>query len=80
LATNNRKTSAVRMLEQAVRRSICAAEFRMSGMATGRLETDLRKYVALLKRLAQDDPSEEFWEILQKAILKLVKYLRRVSC
>jgi hypothetical protein len=71
-----RKKSAVRMFTQAVRLAIRRSEDGMSGMASGRLATNLRMYTGKLNRLAQDDPDNSFWPILQKAILKLVKYVR----
>jgi hypothetical protein len=76
----NKKRSAVRMLEQAIQLSSGIAESRMSGRATGRLEKEMHKYLAVLKRLEQDDPRDtEFWDIVQKAILKIVKCLRQIS-
>jgi len=70
------KKNAVRMLEQATRLISRSPELRMSGRATGRLLADLHKYIAMLKRLDQDDPLEqEFWECLQKAISKFVRCL-----
>ena len=72
-----RKQHAVRMLDHAVRLSMPTAEPGMSEVANGRLESNLRKDVRLLKRLAQDGPDEVFWEALQKTILKLVKYVRK---
>jgi hypothetical protein len=71
-----RKKSAVRMFTQAVRIAIRHCEDGVSGMASGRLATNLRMYIGKLNRLAQDDPDNLFWPILQKAILKLVKYVR----
>ncbi len=73
---HNRKKSAVRMFEQGVRIAIRTTEIDMSGMTSGRLATNLRAYVGRLNRLAQDDPNNLFWSTLQKAILKLVKYVR----
>ena len=76
----NKKRSAVRMLEQAIRLSTRIAEPGMSGRATGRLEKEMHKYLAVLKRLEQDDPNDtEFWDTVQKAILKIVKCLRQIS-
>ena len=76
----NRRRSAVRMLEQAIRLTRRTTDFRMSGQATGGLEKEMRKYVTVLKRQAQDDPNdEEFWETLHKAILKIVKCLRHID-
>jgi hypothetical protein len=76
----NRKKNAVRMLEQAIRLSSQIAGSGMSGRATGRLEKEMHKYLAVLKGLEQDNPSDnEFWETLQKAILTIVKCLRHLS-
>src|ERR1700720_1281632 len=76
----NRKKNAARMLEQAIQLSSRIANSGMSDKATGRLEKEMHKYLAVLKRLEQDDPGDtEFWEILQKAILKIVRCLRQIS-
>lgn len=76
----NRRRNAVRMLEQAIRLTRRTIDSRMSGQATGGLEKEMRKYVTVLKRLEQDDPdAEEFWETLNKAILKIVKCLRHID-
>ena len=76
----NRRKNAVRMLEQAIRLSGQIAGAGVSGRATGRLEKEMHKYLAVLKRLEQDNPSDtEFWAVLQKAILKIVKCLRQIS-
>jgi hypothetical protein len=77
---SRRRRSAVRMLEHAVRLAIPAADPGMSDMANGRLASNLRKDVRLLKHLVRDDPEDLFWEILQKAIFKLVKFVRRTRC
>jgi hypothetical protein len=71
-----RKKAAVRMFEQAVRITTRTSEFSMSGTTSGRLGTNLRRYVGRLKHLAQEGPNDLFWPTLQKAILKLVKYVR----
>ena len=74
-----RKNAAVRMFEQAVRLALRIREPGMSGMTSGRLAANLRKYVGRLKNLARDDPDNRFWLVLQRAILKLVKYLRDLN-
>jgi len=73
----DRKLLAVRRLDQAVRKLIRTDESNLSGSQNGRLAVDLRRYVSRLKRLAREDPDDLFWDLLQKAILKTVKYLRR---
>jgi len=73
----NRKRLAVRRLDQAVRKLIRTDESSLSGLQNGRLAVDLRRYVSRLKRLAREDPDNLFWDLLQKAILKTVRYLRR---
>ena len=72
-----RRKRAVRMLDQAVRLAIPNAEPGMSEVANGRLASNLRKDVRSLERLVQDDPDGAFWSVLQKTILKLVKYVRQ---
>jgi hypothetical protein len=73
----DRKLLAVRRLDQAVRKLIRIDESSLSGSQNGRLAVDLRRYVSRLKRLAREDPDDVFWDSLQKAILKTVRYLRR---
>ncbi len=75
--TADRKKVALRRLETAVRILFRIEETSLSGLQHGRLAVDLRRIVARLKRLLREDPDNEFWEVLQQAILKTVKYLRR---
>jgi hypothetical protein len=72
-----RKKLAVRRLDQAVRILFRADESGLSGNQNGRLAVELRRSVSRLKRLLRDDPDEEFWDFLQQAVLKIVRYLRR---
>lgn len=72
-----RKKLAVRRLDQAVRMHFRTDGLGLSGQQHGRLAVQLRRSVLRLKRLLRDDPDEEFWDILQEAILKIVRYLRR---
>jgi hypothetical protein len=72
-----RKKLAVRRLDQAVRILFRADGSGLSGQHHGRLAVQLRRSVLRLKRLLRDDPDEEFWDVLQKAILNVVRYLRR---
>ena len=60
--SSKRKQRAVRMLEHAVRLVLPKADPGMSDMANGRLASNLRKNVRLLKELMQDDPEDVFWE------------------
>jgi hypothetical protein len=75
--TADRKKVALRRLEAAVRILFRIEETSLSGLQHGRLAVDLRRIVARLKRLLREDPDDEFWEVLQQALLKTVKYLRR---
>jgi len=75
-----KRQHAVRMLDQAVRLHATTVESGMSEVANGRLTSNLRKDVRLLKSLAQDGPDGVFWEALQKTILKLVRYVRWTKC
>jgi hypothetical protein len=68
---------AVRRLDQAVRILFRADGPDLSGHQNGRLAVELRRSISRLKRLLQDDPDEEFWDCLQQAVLKIVRYLRR---
>lgn len=73
----NRKLLAFRRLEKAVRILFRIEQTSLSGLQHGRLAVDLRRTVSRLKRLAQEDPEDVFWPLLQGAILKMVEYLRR---
>jgi ABC-type uncharacterized transport system YnjBCD ATPase subunit len=53
-------------------------ETSLSGLQHGRLAVELRHLLARLKRLLRDDPEDIFWDVLQQAILKTLKYLRRL--
>jgi hypothetical protein len=77
---SSRRKRALRMLEHAVRLAVPLANSGMSGTEIGRLALVLRKDVSLLKALLKDDPDDEFWETLQKAILRLVKVVRDTKC
>jgi hypothetical protein len=71
-----RKKIAVRRLEQAVRILFRADGASLSVQQHGRLAVELRRSVSRLKRLLRDDPNDEFWGVLQQAILKIVRDLR----
>jgi hypothetical protein len=73
----SKKRHAVRMLEHAFRLAVRRADNSMSGLANGRLASDLQKDIRLLRELLLDDPENLFWETLQKAIYKLVKFIGR---
>lgn len=72
-----RKKLALRRLEKAVRIIFRADETGLSGMQHGRLAVNLRHRVSRLKHLLSNDPDDEYWDVMQQAILLLVKYLRR---
>jgi ABC-type uncharacterized transport system YnjBCD ATPase subunit len=76
--TADRKKVALRKLEELVRTMFRADETSLSGLQHGRLAVELRRLLARLKRLLQDDPDNDFWDVLQDAILKTLKYLRRI--
>lgn len=75
--TANRKTVAVRKLEAIVRILFRADETSLSTSQHGRLAVELRRLLARLKRLLRDDPDDVFWDVVQQAILKTLKYMRR---
>jgi hypothetical protein len=76
--TADRKKVALRKLEKMVRIMFRADETSLSGLQHGRLAVELRHILVRLKRLLRDDPDGIFWDVLQQAILKTLKYLRRV--
>jgi len=74
--TANRKKVAVRKLEAIVRTLFRADETSLSASQHGRLAVELRRLLARLKRLLRDDPDNVFWDVVQQAILKTLKYMR----
>lgn len=74
----DRRKLAVRKLKITLRIVFRNVEFGLSGMQHGRLAVQLRRDLARLERLLRDDPEEIFWDVLQAALLKTVKYLSRV--
>ena len=72
-----RRKLAVRRLDDAVRILFRADASGLSGHQNGRLAVELRRSVSRLKRLLRDDPDDEFWDSLQQAVLKIIRYLRR---
>jgi ABC-type uncharacterized transport system YnjBCD ATPase subunit len=78
--TANRKKVAVRKLEAIVRTMFRADETGLSGLQNGRLAVELRYILARLKRLLRDDPDNIFWDVLQQAIMKTLKYLLASNC
>jgi len=73
-----RKLAAVRLLEQAVR-LLQSQIARTSGLndPSDRSIADLCRYSAKLRDLAKHDPDSRFWEVFQRAYLKLLKHLLR---
>jgi hypothetical protein len=76
--TADRKKVALRKLEKLARLLFQANETSLSGLQHGRLAVELRRTLARLKRLQQDDPKEVFWDVLQGAILMTLKFLRSI--
>jgi ABC-type uncharacterized transport system YnjBCD ATPase subunit len=73
----NRKKVAVRKLADLIRVMFRIEETSLSGRQHGRLAVALRHDLARLKRLLLDDPDEKFWDVLQEAILKALKFMGR---
>jgi hypothetical protein len=73
----DRKKVALRMLEDVIRIIFRPDESSLSALQHGRLAVELRHSVARLRRLSRDDPEDVFWEVLQQALLKALKYLLR---
>lgn len=72
-----RKKLAVRRLDQAIRIIFRTDGSGLSGQQHGRLAVQLRRSVTRLKALLIDDPDDEFWNVLQQAVLKIVRHLRK---
>ena len=66
---------AVRVFDHALRLlSRCRSD--LSRKTSGKSELSLQNYGHRLRKLAEDGPEEEFWSILQRANLKMIKQLR----
>jgi len=76
--TADRKKVALRKLERLVWLMFQANETGLSGLQHGRLAVELRHAVARLKRLQKDDPEGIFWDVLQVALLNVLKFMSRV--
>jgi hypothetical protein len=74
----DRKKVAVRKLDDLVRILFRTEETSLSVRQHGRLAVALRRDLARLKRLLREDPHDKFWDLLQEAILKALKFLGRV--
>jgi hypothetical protein len=74
----NRKKLAVRKLADSIRILFQIEETSLSGRQHGRLAVALRHDLARLKRLLREDPDDKFWDLLQEAILKALKFMGRV--
>jgi hypothetical protein len=70
-----KKKRAVHLFSRAVRLALRSAE--RNGQS-GRSEDDLRKYARRLGKLSLNDPENLFFRVLEKAILKLLRYVMRV--
>lgn len=68
------KNHAVHLFSRAVRLALRAAG--RDGQS-GRLEDDLLRYERRLRRLSLDDPRKEFFLVLERANLKLLRYITR---
>jgi len=71
----SRRKVAMRLFDRAAR---IATSDRLNAKS-GRPEDDLRRYVKKLRALSQNDPDKRFWTMLEKANLKLLKYMTRES-
>ena len=69
-----RKMTAVRLLEQAAK---LAAKTNGLLDQSDRSILDLGRYMGKLKGLVKHDPEDKFWQVFQRANLKLLKYLLR---
>jgi hypothetical protein len=71
---NKNKVKAVRMFEHALR--LVKRVGNMSGKTSGKLELSLQNYCRRIRKLSGEDPDHEFWSSLERANLKLIKYVR----
>jgi hypothetical protein len=69
-----REGRAVRLFEHAVR-LLPECTTNMLGTTSGKLVQNLRNYGHRLRKLAEKDPDGRFWPTLQKANLKMIKFL-----
>jgi len=69
------KRKAVRVFEHALR-LLAKCNTDMSSKTSGKSEQNLQNYDHRLRKLAEEDPENEFWSTLQRANLKMIRYLR----
>lgn len=72
-----RKFTAVRLLGQAVRLVSQVAATNGLLDQSDRSIPDLGRYMVKLKELVKHDAEGRFWQVFQRANLKLLKYLLR---
>jgi len=70
-----RKHVALCLFRHAVEKAIRTAGLNRLNAYAGRSEDELRKYLRKLARLDESDPDRTFWVLLEKANLKLLKYI-----
>jgi hypothetical protein len=69
-----KRKAAVRMLDRVVS-EVSRPEAGISMVVAGREAFDLQQCLRNLKRLAEDDPDNIFWDRLQKTVIKILRYL-----
>lgn len=71
------KKVAVHLFSRAVRLALSLRSAGRNGQS-GRPEDDLQKYARKLRELSYDDPENQFFRVLERANLKLLRYIMRV--
>ncbi len=70
------KKLAVHLFSRAVRLALYLRSGGQNGQS-GRLEDDLQKYARKLRELSYNDPENGFFRVLERANLKLLRYIMR---
>jgi hypothetical protein len=74
---NRKKAIAVRLFGRAVKLSLRIASPDWLSKESGRTTDDLCRYQARLRELSERDPDKLFWTTLERANLKLLRYVAR---
>jgi hypothetical protein len=71
----HRKKIALDLFRHAIKKAMKIAGEDRLDPKQGRFEDELRRYLRRLTRLATSDPERQFWVLLEKANLKLLRYV-----
>ncbi len=73
----HRRKRAVRLLGLAQRKAFRLRPPGVSDSPSGRSAAVLSGHLKRLQHLAEHDPDSQFWDLAQKAILRLLRYVEK---